>query len=122
MNQNIILSKEEKIVLNVIREYLNKNRSFNIEKILPFIHARFKMAKIDINNAGIEIALKSLASKNLVIEGSKLMKENVLNNLKRRKIYEFILKNPGIYLYKLINSLEMSNHIVVWHLRILIKL
>ncbi|HEC36854.1 MAG TPA: hypothetical protein ENI29_01375, partial [bacterium] len=91
------LLKQEKIVLTVVQEYLNKNRFFNMKEILPFIHARFKMASININLRGIEELLKSLAEKKLIVEGSKLYKDDILNNLKRRKIYDFIKENPGTY-------------------------
>ncbi|KKM68074.1 hypothetical protein LCGC14_1464560 [marine sediment metagenome] len=115
------LLKQEKIVLTVVQEYLNKNRFFNIKKILPFIHARFKLASININLRGIEELLKSLAEKKLIVEGSKLYKDDILNNLKRRKIYDFIKENPGTYFNKIVGNLSFSNHVVVWHLSILLK-
>lgn len=115
------LLKQEKIVLTVVQEYLNKNRFFNMKEILPFIHARFKMASININLRGIEELLKSLAEKKLIVEGSKLYKDDILNNLKRRKIYDFIKENPGTYFNKIVGNLSFSNHVVVWHLSILLK-
>ena len=117
----ITLSKTEKIVLNVVQEYLDKNRQFNIEKILPFINSRFRMAKININTNGIEINLKSLVKKNLIIEGSKLSKADVLLNSKREGIYRFVHYNPGTYFNRILNELHLSNHVVVWHLNILLK-
>ena len=115
------LLKQEKIVLTVVQEYLNKNRFFNMKEILPFIHARFKLASININLRGIEELLKSLAEKKLIVEGSKLYKDDILNNLKRRKIYDFIKENPGTYFNKIVGNLSFSNHVVVWHLSILLK-
>ncbi|MHA2037027.1 MAG: hypothetical protein ACW98X_11365 [Promethearchaeota archaeon] len=115
------LEEQEKIVLSVVQEYLNKNRYFNMNEILPFIHARFKMASININLRGIEEVLKSLLNKSLLVEGSKLTRNDILKNVKRKKIYDFIEKNPGTYFNRIVKSLEMSNHVVIWHLSMLLK-
>ncbi|MFX1455239.1 MAG: hypothetical protein ACFFDB_07665 [Promethearchaeota archaeon] len=115
------LSKQEETVLSTVREYLNKNRYFNINDILPFIHARFKMASININLRGIEDILRGLVKKKLLIEGSKLTKDDILTNKKRKQIYLFIVENPGTYFNKIVKSLAMSNHIVIWHLSMLLK-
>jgi len=117
----IELLEKEKLVLDVVREYLNKNRYFNLNKIIPFIIARFRTASIDINISGIEEMLRSLVRKNILVEGLKLIRDDVLKNEKRKKIYEFILANPGVYFNRIIRALEYSNHIVVWHLKILLK-
>ncbi len=117
----IALTDQEKIVMNVVREYLDKNRYFNMKKILPFISFRFKMAKINVSQTGIEKVLKSLVEKNLLVDGSKLSQEDLLNNSKRHQIYQFVCNNPGAYLNKILNNLGFANHIVVWHLEILLK-
>ncbi|MFX1316292.1 MAG: hypothetical protein ACFE9T_10540 [Promethearchaeota archaeon] len=116
-----ILSEQEEIVLSVVREYLNKNRYFNIKNVLPFIQSRFRRASINININGIETILKSLVKKKLIVEGSKLTREEILHNIKRARIYNFIEKNPGTYFNKIVSELNISNHIVVWHLNMLIK-
>ncbi|KKL20296.1 hypothetical protein LCGC14_2456870 [marine sediment metagenome] len=115
------LLKPEKIVLTVVLEYLNKNRFFNMKEILPFIHARFKMSSVNINIMGIEEILKSLVEKKLLVEGSKLYKDDLLKNHKRRQIYEFINENPGTYFNKIVKNLNFSNHVVIWHLSMLLK-
>ena len=90
----IALTNEEQIVLKVVQEYLNKNRQFNMEKILPFIISRFRLASINISKNGIEEILRSLIKKDLLVEGSKLSRDDILLNLKRLQIYNFILRNP----------------------------
>ncbi len=117
----IELLEQEKIVLNVIQEYLNKNRSFNMKKILPFINARFKMASVNINNRGIEGILQSLVKKKIIVNGSKLLRENILVNKKRNLIYDFIIKKPGVYFNRIVRELNLSNHVVIWHLEMLLK-
>jgi len=69
----------------------------------------------------VRIILKSLTNKKLIVEGSKLIKNEILNNEKRKEIYDFIVKNPGTYFNKILHELNFSNHIVVWHLSMLLK-
>ena len=117
----IELQEQEKLVLNVVQEYLNKNRYFNMNEIIPFIISRFRNASININISGIEDILRALVKKNLIVEGSKLSIKDVLQNQKRKGIYEYILENPGIYFNRIVRELDISNHVVVWHLNILLK-
>ncbi len=121
ITMSIELLEQEKLVLTVIQEYLNKNRNFNMKNILPFINARFKMASVNINNRGIEEILKTLTQKKIIVEGSKLTREDILINKKRNLIYEFILNNPGIYSNRIVKELNISNHVVIWHLNMLLK-
>ena len=113
--------EQEKLVLNVVQEYLNKNRYFNMNEVMPFIISRFRNASININISGIEDILRSLVKKNLIVEGSKLSSNDILNNKKRKKIYDYVVENPGIYFNRIVRELNISNHVVVWHLNILLK-
>lgn len=113
--------ENEKLVFNVIQEYLDKNRYFNLEKIVPFISSRFAKASININDDGIKVILKSLVKKNLIVERSKLIREDVLINLNRKEIYDLIKRDPGIYFNKIVNELQLSIPVVEWHINILLK-
>ena len=115
------LLTQESLVFSVVQEYLNKNRYFDVSEILPFIVSRFRMSSININMKGIEEILKSLVKKKIIVEGSKLSIDEILKNEKRKKIYDFILDNPGTYFYKIVTKLGISNHVVVWHLKMLQK-
>ncbi|MHA1986456.1 MAG: winged helix-turn-helix transcriptional regulator [Promethearchaeota archaeon] len=114
-------SEQEKLILNVVEEYLNKNRYFDMSEILPFIVSRFRIASVDINIRRIEEILRILVKKNLVVEGSKLLNGDILKIEKRKLIYEHILENPGIYFNRILKELNISNHVVVWHLNVLQK-
>ena len=115
------LLTQEKIVFTVVQEYLNKNRYFDVNEITPFIVSRFRLSSININIKGIEEILRSLVKKKIIVEGSKLSIDEILNNEKRKIIYQFILNNPGTYFYKIVTQLGISNHVVVWHLKMLLK-
>jgi len=115
------LLEEEKLVLNIVHEYINKNRHFDTNTIIPFINSRFSKSSVNINTNGIKSILQSLIRKNIIIDGSKLTKENVLSNENRKFIFKYIKKNPGIYFYKLVKDLDLSIPVVGWHLNILLK-
>ncbi len=66
-------SEQEKLILKVIEEYLNKNRYFDMSEILPFIISRFRMTSTDINMRRIEEILRTLVKKKIIVEGSKLI-------------------------------------------------
>jgi len=115
------LVENEKTILNFVHDYLNKNRQFTFEDILPYINSRVRLGSVNINNEGIKTILHSLINKKIIVEGSKLFKSEILDNRKRKDIYEFIAKNPGTYFNRILHELNFSNHIVVWHLNMLLK-
>ena len=88
-------------MLNIIQEYLNKNRCFTIDNIIPFINVGLKKYSNSINYAGIREILKSLIKKKQIVEGSKLIKEEILNNENRKKIFSYICNNPGVFFYRI---------------------
>ena len=115
------LFDQEKVILSFVHDYLNKNCQFTFEDILPYINSRVRLGSININNEGIKTILHSLINKRILVEGSKLYKSEILENQKRKNIYEFISENPGTYFNRILHELNYSNHIVVWHLSILLK-
>ncbi|MFW9828118.1 MAG: hypothetical protein ACFFEY_11025 [Candidatus Thorarchaeota archaeon] len=112
---------KERLVLEIVQDYLSNNRQFDIDDLIPYINFRLRRTSNNINYQGIRLILNSLVKKNFLIEGSKLTSEDILNNKTRRIIYEYIVKNPGAYFTKIVKNLGISNHVVVWHLNILIK-
>ena len=118
---SVDLLPQERVVFDIVQDYLNKNRQFDIDNLIPYISYYLRRTSINLNYEGIRDVLSSLVKKKFLIEGSKLTHDDVLKNDKRKKIYNHILKSPGIYFTKLVNDLGYSNHVVVWHLSILIK-
>ncbi|TET61065.1 MAG: HTH domain-containing protein [Promethearchaeota archaeon] len=116
-----IIASNEQTVLEIINEYLDKNRFFSVYDILPFISSRFAKSGINININGIRTILKSLVEKNFIVEGSKLTRNEILSNFNRKKIYEYIQKNPGAHFYNIVSNLDLNIPVVEWHLNILIK-
>ncbi len=111
----------EEAVLFIVQEYLNKNRFFTIDDIIPFINSRLRELSINLNFSGIKEILKSLIKKKLIFERSKLSKNQVLKNENRNIIIDYIRKNPGVYFNQIAKSLNLSNYLLGWHLKILLK-
>lgn len=118
---SVELNSEETFVLDIVQDYLSKNRQFDIDDIIPYISYHLRRNSHNLNYQGIKSILKSLVKKQYLIEGSKLTSEDILKNEKRKSIYNLILKNPGIYFTKIVKELKLSNHVAVWHLNMLIK-
>lgn len=114
------LVKQEELVYQIIQEYLNKNRYLQLNEVIPFIKAKLAKKKININETGIISILSSLVKRNIIVEGSKLLQEDILKVRKRRRIYEYILENPGVFYYDIVKTLNISSHVVRWHLNMLV--
>ncbi|MBY9007002.1 MAG: hypothetical protein KGD63_09600 [Candidatus Lokiarchaeota archaeon] len=111
----------EEIIIDLVQDYLKTNRCFNFEKILPNLINRIHKMDINLNSNGIRKILRSLEDKKVIIQGSKLIKQNILDNFNRSLVYNFIMKNPGTYTNDIALSLDLNIFITKWHLNILIK-
>ncbi len=111
----------EEIIIDLIQEYLEMNKCFNKERIIPFLIGRISKMDTNLNTNGIKTVVESLEEKKVVIQGSKLIKQNVLNNSNRYMIYRFVNENPGTYLNQIITGLNLNIFIIKWHLDILIR-
>lgn len=118
---SVELLTQERLVLDIVQDYLSKNRQFDLDDIIPYISFFLRRTSHNLNNQGIKSVLISLVKKNFLIEGSKLTRGDVLKNKKRKTIYNYILNHHATYFSKIIKDLGFSNHVVVWHLNILIK-
>ncbi len=111
----------EDIFIDLIKDYLDKNKCFSLEKILPYLLNRINKMNINLNSNGIREILKCLEDKKIISDGSKLIKSNILENINRNIIYEFIKQNPGTYLNNIATSLDLNIFIAKWHIDMLIK-
>ena len=105
-----------------IVNYLNGNRTLLLDELIPYLNSRFSRSSMPLNKEGIIKIVNSLIQQNIIVEGSKLTREEILLNEKRNKIYNYIVNNPGVYYYNIMKSLSISSHVVIWHLNILQEL
>ncbi len=116
-----IILEHEPLVIDLIQEYLDQNRYFNKQKIVSYLSYRLKESSVDISREGIRYILKTLAEKKYIMEGSKLIREEVLSNENREQIYRYIKSHPGTNFNGIYKSLDLNIPVVEWHLSVLIK-
>jgi len=110
----------ELVVYELVREYLQKKALSSLEEIIDFISHRLRANK-DINRNSILRALKSLIKQNLIMPGSKLVRDDILNVPKRVEILDYITAMPGTNKKEIMDSLEIGSSHAVWHLKNLQK-
>lgn len=121
MVESILTKEMEDKVFTIVQEYLNENRFFKVEKIIPFTISRLSKSSVNISSNGVLNILESFAKKNLIVEGSKLVKPDVLDNANRRKIYHLIQNSIGINFNRIAQKLNLRNQVLEWHLKMLLK-
>ena len=77
----------QSIVCDIIREYLKKKPFFSIEDIVTFVNNRVR-TNPNINRNRIELIIKDLIRKRILIPGTKLMKNNIIEHPIRNEIYD----------------------------------
>jgi predicted transcriptional regulator len=115
------MTNQQELVLKIIQDYLDNNRILELDKIVPYIRNTFSKSSININDNGIKLIIKTLIENRQIIQGSKLTKKRILTNANRKKIYLLIKEHPGINLNRIITMLNLSYHVVSWHVNILLK-
>ncbi len=113
------LDNLESIVLRLVKEYLTKKTFFSINDIVEFISNRVRLNP-EINRNKIELIIKSLIRKKTIIPGTRLMKNNIIENPKRNEIYNFIKKNPS-NINEMMRNLKIGSNQALWHLSCLEK-
>ena len=114
------LNNADTVVLELTKEYLSKKTFFSIKDIIDYINNRVKMNP-DINRNRIEIILKSLIKKKEIIPGTKLMKNNIIDNQTRKKIFNHIKRNPAVNINEIMKQLDIGSNQALWHLSALEK-
>lgn len=109
----------QSIVCDLIREYLKKKPFFSIEDIVVFINNRVKSNPY-LNKNSIELIIKNLIKKRILIPGTKLMKNNIIEHPIRNEIYNFIKKNPS-NINEIMRAINIGSNQALWHLSCLEK-
>ncbi len=109
----------QSIVCSLIEEYLKKKPFFSIEDIVVFISNRVR-ANPNLNKNSIEVIIKKLIKKRILIPGTKLMKNNIIEHPIRNEIYNYIRKNPS-NINEIMKAINVGSNQVLWHLSCLEK-
>ena len=113
------LENVDSIVLGLVKEYLTKKTFFSINDIIEYVNNRLKLNP-NINRYKVELVIKSLIKKRIIIPGTKLMKNNIIEHPKRNEIYNFIKKYPS-NINEIMRALNTGSNQTLWHLSCLEK-
>ena len=113
------LDNLESIVFGLVKEYLTKKTFFSIIDIIEFVSNRVRLNP-NLNRNKIELIIKSLIKKRIIIPGTKLMKNNIIEHPKRNEIYNYIKKNPS-NINEIMRALKIGSNQALWHLSCLEK-
>ena len=109
----------QSIVCNLIKEYLKRKPFFSIEDIVVYINNRVK-SNPDLNKNSIERIIKKLIKKRILVPGTKLMKNNIIEHPIRNEIYNFIKKHPA-NINEIMKAINIGSNQALWHLSCLEK-
>lgn len=109
----------ESVVLDLVKEYLNKKPFFSLEQIITFINNRSR-AYPYLNRNMIEKTIKKLIKNRMIIPGTKLMKNNIIEHPIRNEIYNYIKKYPS-NINEIMKAINIGSNQALWHLSCLEK-
>ena len=109
----------ETVVVRLVKEYLTKKTFFSINDIIEFVNNRVRLNP-NINRNKIELIIKSLIKKRIIIPGTRLMKNNIIENPKRNEIFNYINNKPS-NINEIMRALKIGSNQALWHLSCLEK-
>jgi len=109
----------QSIVCDLIKEYLKKKPFFSIVDIVEYVNNRVRLNP-NINKNGIELIIKNLIKKRILIPGTKLMKNNIIEHPIRNEIYNYIRANPS-NINDIMKAINVGANQALWHISCLEK-
>ena len=88
----------------------------NIQELYSKAIKELKYSEIEISKAIYQLTLKKV-----LVKGTKITKDSVLENYVRNRIFKYILKNPGTHLREIRDRLNLLPLQADWHLNMLEK-
>ncbi|MHA1149464.1 MAG: hypothetical protein ACTSR8_14600 [Promethearchaeota archaeon] len=110
----------EAVVHKLVKEYLSKKIFSSMEGLVIFINNRTRRNQ-NINRARIELILKSMIKRRIIVPGTKLMKNTVIENETRNHILNYVKKNPGKNINEIMRAHKLGSNLTLWHLSALEK-
>ncbi len=104
---------------NILRvAYELKKKSYTLDTVTLFKACRQKLPNPEPE---IDKAIRELIGMKYILEGKRLLKGDILANEKRRMIFEYILKNPGVHEREIRAVLRLGAYMAFRHLGFLVK-
>ncbi|NVM01666.1 MAG: hypothetical protein HWN67_04995 [Candidatus Helarchaeota archaeon] len=94
----------------------SKKKFFNFDDIYILCTSKLSNSKEEILRS-----LNYLYQKGYLVEGASVTKANVLENVKRNQIYDYVKNNPGAHVREIQRSFNIGSFIAFRHLKYLEK-
>lgn len=108
-------SELERAVIATIKGLLKKNLVFQInETFIDLCTQKLKQPAIEIHKL-----IYSLVQRKLLVPGSTLTREEILENATRTSIFKIVQANPGTHIRELCQKIEANNSVVRSHVKVL---
>ena len=109
------LNEFEEAVIATIKDLLKKNFVFQFNTtFIDFCAQKLKVPTIEIYKI-----VYSLVQRKVLVPGSTLTREQILENSIRTSILKLVQANPGIHVRELCQKIEANNSVVRSHLKVL---
>ncbi len=112
------LSDEEKEILDLIKEFTKKKAIVELLELITYLTNKLRLNQ-RFTRIKIEKIVKNLVTKQQIVLGTKLTKDDILNIDLRKKICQFIFKNPGININNIMQEFNIGSNQSLWHLNML---
>ncbi|NHI93997.1 MAG: hypothetical protein EAX96_16025 [Candidatus Lokiarchaeota archaeon] len=106
----------EQKVYSVIRLLYDKKRIFTFNEFYDMCSQ-----KIGLSDSEIIASYLKLKDEKIIVEGSRLIKDEILANKTRWRLFEYINENPGYHFTHVLSEIGIGSHAGRWHLGILEK-
>ncbi|NVM31032.1 MAG: hypothetical protein HWN65_19480 [Candidatus Helarchaeota archaeon] len=108
------LDEVEKAVLNIAEEMSKEVQKIKYGSLYYKAKRVLNYSKIEISNA-----INKLYLKKYIVVGSRLTKDQILQNQTRKRVYEYIVAHIGAHIREIRDNLSITPHILNWHLNML---
>ncbi|TFF88626.1 MAG: hypothetical protein EU549_02660 [Promethearchaeota archaeon] len=115
INKTKFKKKEKtKLVYSIVKDLFDKRQIFSFDEFY-----RICSKKLNLSDSELLDAFRELLDNDIIIEGSRLTRDEILANEARKNIFDFIIKNPGYYFTFIMNEVGLGPHACRWHLDML---
>lgn len=113
--KTIPLTHIEEQVYQLVKRKLGKRRVFMLDDSL----IDYCMGKVKAPEVEIYRAIYSLMRQKIIVPGSHLTREQILDNENRNLIFNTLQNSPGIHIRELTSKLNITSSVVRVHLKVL---
>jgi len=114
------LARDEEIVYNIVKEYTKRKPVVEVIDLINYVNYRLRLNP-EFNKNKIERIIKQMIRENIILIGTKLVKEDILTLPARKQINGYIHDNPGTNINEIKEQLHIGSNQVIWHLKYLDK-